>query len=103
MRSVTRLRSTPATCERARQSVSRRTVVMRSTALVGGAVLLASLASPGRASANAKVSQSEAHYRDTPSGSSSCEKCRQFQPPSACKLVDGTVSPSGWCNFFAAR
>jgi hypothetical protein len=27
----------------------------------------------------------------------------QFQPPASCKLVDGSISPSGSCDFFAPK
>jgi hypothetical protein len=26
-----------------------------------------------------------------------------FMPPAGCKIVDGAISPDGWCNFFAQR
>ncbi len=39
----------------------------------------------------------------------SCAVCVNFQPPSACKFVDGIISPNGWCqsvcceDLFASR
>jgi hypothetical protein len=32
-----------------------------------------------------------------------CEICLQFQSPARCNLVEGRISPRGWCQFFAAR
>ena len=29
------------------------------------------------------------------------DKCVQFQPPNACKVVDGTISPRGSCRIFS--
>jgi hypothetical protein len=61
------------------------------------------LSRPAVAASSGKVSQTEAGYQNAPKGASRCDKCIQFQPPSACKVVDGAVSPAGSCNFFAPR
>jgi hypothetical protein len=29
-----------------------------------------------------------------------CDKCVQFLPPNACKIIEGTISPQGWCRVF---
>ncbi len=50
-----------------------------------------------------KIPQAQAGYRNTPKGANRCESCMQFQPPSACKVVDGAVSANGSCNLFAPR
>jgi hypothetical protein len=47
--------------------------------------------------------QKEAGYRSSPQGDARCEKCSQFLPPSSCKVVDGQISPSGWCTLFAPK
>ena len=33
----------------------------------------------------------------------SCAVCAHFEPPNACKFVQGTISPSGWCMLFAPK
>jgi hypothetical protein len=91
--------SDPARSGRERIPISRRRVLGAGALLVGAGA--AGLASP--AAANAKVSQSQAGYKASPSSGRECDKCQQFQPPSACKIVDGAVSPTGFCNFFAAK
>ena len=72
--------------------------------LSGGAVISKTVlvASPAIAS-SVKVSQSQAKYLNSPRGNARCDRCIQFQPPSACKIVDGAVSPTGSCLFFAPR
>jgi hypothetical protein len=30
-----------------------------------------------------------------------CAMCTLFEPPKSCKIVEGDVSPSGWCKAFA--
>ena len=32
-----------------------------------------------------------------------CDGCVNFQPPKACKFVQGDISPSGWCQLFAPK
>jgi hypothetical protein len=55
------------------------------------------------AHAQQKVRKAEAKYQDGPNGIQRCEICLQFQPPNRCQLVDGGISPNGWCQFFAAK
>ena len=51
----------------------------------------------------AKMSQKAALYQDTPKGDQRCENCTLFQPDSACKIVDGSVRPDGWCKFYVLK
>jgi hypothetical protein len=53
------------------------------------------------ASGRAKVSQSAVTYQQTPKGEQRCSNCGQFQPPNACKLIDGRISPQGRCQLWA--
>ena len=32
-----------------------------------------------------------------------CSGCNLFVPPNACKTVDGTISPSGWCALWVKK
>ena len=29
-----------------------------------------------------------------------CKKCRWWQPPDSCKVVEGRISPIGWCAIW---
>ena len=40
------------------------------------------------------MAQTAVTYQTTPKGDQQCSNCSLFQPPSACTLVDGTISPS---------
>jgi hypothetical protein len=42
-------------------------------------------------------------YQDTPKGEQRCENCIQFEAPSTCKTVDGTVAAQGWCMVYAKK
>jgi hypothetical protein len=83
-------------CER----ISRR-VVLTGTALAFGAVASGVAATCARA--QQKVSQADAKYQAQPKDGQQCDGCVQFQAPSTCKLVDGTIAPNGWCQLFAAK
>ena len=80
--------------------VSRRSL-LEGAACVGGAATIlgvtASHAGP------AKMSQSAAGYKDSPQGDQNCANCAPFEPPSSCKIVEGTVSPQGWCKVWQRK
>jgi High potential iron-sulfur protein len=83
-------------CER----ISRRGL-LSGTALALSAAATATVAS--RATAQEKMSQADAKYQGTPKGDQRCDGCMLFQPPSACKVVEGAISPSGWCQLFVKK
>ena len=51
----------------------------------------------------AKMSQKAVGYQEAPKGDQNCANCVLFEAPSACKNVDGAISPQGWCNIWAAK
>jgi hypothetical protein len=57
-------------------------------------------APPNPAAAAPKISKKAVAYQDHPDGDKRCEKCAQFQPPDACKMVEGPISPEGSCRIF---
>ena len=67
------------------------------------ATLLIPLAPATRAAAQQKLTKMVAKYQDHPNGQQRCEICLQFEPPDKCHLVEGEISPYGWCQFFAAK
>lgn len=79
-------------------SISRR-VIITGTALVA----VATVAAATRVSAQQKISQADAKYQEHPNGNQECDGCVQFQAPNACKIVEGTINPKGWCQFFGAK
>jgi hypothetical protein len=82
------------------QRISRR-VVLTGTALAVGATAAVRVVSP--ATAQEKMSQADAKYQGTPKGGQRCDGCMLFQPPNACKVVQGEISPSGWCQLFVKK
>ncbi len=55
------------------------------------------------ATAPHKLSQQATSYQPTPKGKLRCDNCTKWQPPNACSVVSGVISPAGWCNLYAAK
>ncbi len=79
--------------------VSRRKVLQGAAIAAGGVAMLVAAAVP----AEAKMAQAAAGYQDTPKNGAACSTCALFKAPSSCTLVDGTISPNGWCRFYAKK
>jgi High potential iron-sulfur protein len=90
------------------RSVSRRSFI-GSAALLAGAAAASGLVVSPHARAQQKVPQASVKYQDKPSGNNKCSNCLQFVPGSSptangtCKVVDGAVSPNGWCQIWVAK
>jgi hypothetical protein len=48
-----------------------------------------------------KLSKAQAQYQDSPRGIAMCATCTLFVAPRGCKVVDGDISPNGWCKEYA--
>jgi hypothetical protein len=87
------------------QGVSRRRVLTIAAGAAGASVTVAAavIGASTTAQAAAKASQKTVKYQDTPKGEQRCENCMQFEAPSTCKTVDGTVAAQGWCMVYAKK
>ena len=84
--------------------VSRRSVLRNLAIGAGGAAMLAASVAESRdAAAQTKATQKAVGYQDTPKGAQRCDNCRQFEPPSACRTVEGTIAPAGWCKIYVKK
>ena len=83
--------------------VCRRTVLRGAMGTAGAAVLFTLGVAADSALADGKISQKVVAYQDTPNGDKNCANCALFQPPNACKTVDGVISPKGWCHIWRAK
>jgi High potential iron-sulfur protein len=82
--------------------LSRRALLRHAAA--GGAVALGTAGGANRmAAAQTKVAQKVVAYQDKPHDGQSCGNCLQFEPPNACKVVEGVISPNGWCQIWAKK
>lgn len=90
---------------------SRRTLLRNGITIAAvGAVATTGLLKTGSARAQAgKASQAVAMYQATPHGADQCDNCIHFIPgktpkdAGTCKVVEGNVSPSGWCVMYARK
>ena len=88
-----------------RSGMTRRSFVANVVVLPALAGLLLSETT----AAEAKGSQAQFKYQKTPSNGHKCSQCIQYVPGSSatangtCKIVDGSISPNGWCIAWAAK
>lgn len=76
----------------------------RRTALKTGlAAIAAGLVMTRAASAQEKLAQEVAQYQGEPKDGAKCSACVNWQPPNACTIVAGEISPNGWCVAFAPK
>jgi hypothetical protein len=83
-------------------ALSRRTILLQGVGCAAGA---AALIGPARNAQAAKMPQTSpaVAYQTTPKDSHQCDSCLLFQAPSSCQVVDGVISPSGWCKLWAKK
>jgi hypothetical protein len=86
-------------------AMTRRTFVTNAIVLPA----LAGLLLAETTTAEAKGSQAQFKYQSTPKNGQKCSTCTQFNPGSSpskngtCKVVDGSISPNGWCIAYAKK
>ena len=85
--------------QRPRDPLTRRDMMDRLAMMLGGVALVAGTASE----AEAKMPQKASKYQTTPKGAAKCSNCANFEPPASCGIVDGKISPNGWCRFYAKK
>lgn len=82
----------------------RRTFVLGTSLLVS--IVAVACFAPRRAWA-AKAQKADVNYRAQPNDGKSCASCRLFTPSGpgkgTCAVVEGDVSPSGWCMAYSPR
>ncbi|MBJ7534135.1 high potential iron sulfur protein [Rhodomicrobium vannielii ATCC 17100] len=50
-----------------------------------------------------KAAQSAVGYQGSPNGAKQCSACQHFQAPSSCRVVEGSISPNGYCKIFSKK
>ena len=84
------------------KDISRRVFFQRVATYGVGVAVIQGLGS-SLASAQAKAAQKTVSYQAEPKGTQRCDGCTNFEPPKACKVVEGEISPQGWCSLFAKK
>ena len=80
------------------ETTRRRLILGAAAGAVGSAATL----SIARA-APAKLAPADIAYQPKPKGRLQCDLCVNWQPPESCKVVSGSISPSGWCGLFVRK
>lgn len=95
-----------------KEKIPSRRIVLRGALAVGCSLfmplaLFSSPASSANAAAPAtskKIPKTNAQYQAQPKGEKKCSNCANFIAESkTCKLVDGQISPDGWCSLWAKK
>lgn len=81
--------------------VSRRDFLFVAAAGTGAAVGATLVSTP--ALAYSKIPQKAVSYQSSPKGAQRCDNCALWESPASCKLVDGQISPSGWCTLYKKK
>jgi hypothetical protein len=82
-------------------TLSRRTLIRSAVVLAGAAC--AGVAADRQALAQGKVPKAAMKYQDHPKGDEKCGNCMQFIAPDSCKVVEGKISPNGYCIAWASK
>ncbi len=82
------------------QNVKTRRAMMKSGLMLATAGVV--VAGTARAQ-DQKIEQSLVQYQEMPKDGAECDKCVNWVPPNACKIVAGTINPKGWCVAFAPK
>ena len=83
--------------------------MLKSAVVAAAGIVVAPLVASTAAHAASKASQAIMQYQDHPKGKADCSSCMQFIPGSSpkangtCKVVDGAISPHGWCIAYAPK
>jgi hypothetical protein len=83
-------------------TLSRRTIVLFGSACAAGSI---SMFGRVRHAHAAKIPQTSPAvlYQPSPKDGHQCDGCTLSQAPDACQIVDGTISPTGWCKLWAKK
>ena len=81
----------------------KRRSVLRGAALLATAALTARVMPGKEALAQAKASKEAMQYQDKPNADKQCSNCQSFLPSNSCAIVEGPVSPSGYCLAWSKK
>jgi hypothetical protein len=89
-----------------RPNPDRRSALACSGRMIAGVAVCTLASTPLRAIAG-KASKRDFSYQDHPKDGKRCADCRLFSrvndDKGVCALVDGDVSPGGWCMAFSQK
>ena len=80
-----------------------RRSVLRGAVLLATAALAVRVIPTKEALAQAKASKEAMQYQDKPNADKQCSNCQSFLPSNSCAIVEGPVSPSGYCLAWSKK
>ena len=89
------------------KNVTRRNFLKTATLFAAIATIPVSVVS--KEAFAAKMAKASMQYQDQPKGTLKCSQCTQFLPgksakaAGSCNLIDGSISPNGWCLAYAPK
>jgi len=87
---------------------SRRSM-LRSAVRLAGIAVIPLLVNTRPASAAGKLTKADVRYQAKPNAGKDCDDCLQFIPGAksgtngACSVVEGVISPHGYCDAFVRK
>jgi high potential iron-sulfur protein len=82
--------------KKCQKEISRRTVLLGAAAAAPALMLTTS-------GAEAKMAQTAVKYQTDPKDGHQCDGCNFWVAPNSCKMVDGDISPTGWCVLWVKK
>jgi len=82
--------------------MSRRGALTAVLSVASAGTVLALGAASRAADVSSQLRKEDVRYQDQPKGNQRCAGCKNFVQPGACRVVSGSVNPSGWCLLFQA-
>lgn len=83
-------------------NISRRTA-LRHLSFLACAIPVSIAVTTGVSEAQGKTPKLQANYRDKPNGTKQCSGCVNFISDNGCTIVEGNISPQGWCTFWKRK
>ena len=83
-----------------------RRIILKNAAVVAGLAAVPWVMRP--AAAQQKAAKQAMQYQEQPKNGQKCSDCLQFIPGQkgangTCKVVEGPISPNGWCAAFVKK
>jgi hypothetical protein len=87
-----------------RRGVFKAGVAILAAGAAGAAFAKAQAAPAVKLAQSTKIAKAQLMYQDHPNPDGQhCAICAQFEAPDQCKIVEGPISPNGWCAAFAPK
>lgn len=85
--------------------LSRREMLsnLKHAGAAGGAIALGFAGAVRAADNSSQLRKVDVRYQDEPKGNQRCAGCKNFVGPDACRVVQGSVNPNGWCLLFQTK